>query len=311
MTDIAAGVDRVHGGQLNTALDPSAASRDMHRAEAEASRAELADFLRAQREQLQPEVVGIPRHPRRRVPGLRRHEVADLAMVSDTWYTWLEQGRDIRVSSHLLDAVCRALRLDDDAWRYARRLAGIPVLELQPPPDQATPGLSGLVDDLLPSPACLTTAPFDFVAWNAAYARLFGDPDRFVPSQRNALWLLVHGVPGLVDRDTHMREAAARLRAEAAKHPGNARFAEVVAELRQRSGAFAEAWESRHVRRFQPAPQEVVHDKVGRIKLQLLQLRPLDQPALVLMVHRGADANSRERLAELLDTSDQHSRPTG
>src|SRR5438477_4898166 len=140
------------------------------------SRRELASFLRARREGLQPEEVGLPRRGRRRVKGLRRHEVADLAAVSDTWYTWLEQGRNINVSAHLLDAVTRALRLDEDAWRYVRRLAGVPVIDPKPSPNEASEELRGLVEDMLPSPACLTTGPFDFLAWNRAYAEVFGDP---------------------------------------------------------------------------------------------------------------------------------------
>src|SRR5512135_3132163 len=74
-------------------------------------RAELADFLRRRREQIKPEDVGLPNGPRRRTPGLRREEVAQLAGVGTTWYTWLEQGRDVRASLDVLEAICRALRL--------------------------------------------------------------------------------------------------------------------------------------------------------------------------------------------------------
>ena len=90
-------------------------------------RDDLAQFLRSRREQLQPEDVGLPRRGPRRVKGLRREEVAHLANVSITWYTWLEQGRDIHASAQSIDAVCSALRLDEDAWRYVRGLAGKPL----------------------------------------------------------------------------------------------------------------------------------------------------------------------------------------
>src|SRR5688572_25443529 len=120
------------------------------RPEEQARRDELAAFLRARRESLQPEDLGIPRRGRRRVEGLRRHEVADHAAVSVTWYTWLEQGRDIRTTPQVVDALARALQLDADGHRYLRRLAGMPLTNPESEQPDADPSLVGMVDALLP-----------------------------------------------------------------------------------------------------------------------------------------------------------------
>lgn len=271
-----------------------------YRKSREATRRELAEFLRARRAELQPEEVGLPRRDRRRVAGLRRHEVADLAGVSDTWYTWLEQGRDINIGVQLLDSVARALKLDEDGWRYVRRLAGAPVIEPQPSPDNARPELAGLVQDLLPSPGCLTTSSFDFMEWNDAYSRVFGDPGELPQERRNALWLLFKGPRRVSDWNRETQDAVARFRSEAAKYPGDERIAAVVADLRAESEEFREAWDLRQVRRFQATEQRIDHPDVGELRLSILQLRPLDQPALVLMIHRPVDEESRGRLEKLV-----------
>src|SRR5947209_20590208 len=88
------------------------------------SRTELSDFLKSRRARISPETVGLPPGRRRRTPGLRREEVADLAGVGLTWYTWLEQGRDIRVSPEVLSAIARALRLEPAERAHLFRLAG-------------------------------------------------------------------------------------------------------------------------------------------------------------------------------------------
>ena len=136
-------------------------------------RNELAAFLRSRRERITPEDVGLPGGHRRRTAGLRREEVAQLAGVGVTWYTWLEQGRPIRASVQVLEAVARTLRLDAVERQHLFRLAEAP--------DTATAGDGGprlppqiqaILDGLNPMPASVVTERFDILAWNAAYAVL-------------------------------------------------------------------------------------------------------------------------------------------
>lgn len=267
------------------------------------SRVELAEFLRTRRSELQPEDVGIERGGRRRVNGLRRHEVADLAAVSVTLYTWLEQGRGIGVSAQALDSVSRALQLDEDGARYVRRLAGAPV-DTSPSPAQAAQfpdDLHDLVDDLLPSPAYLTTAPFDLIAWNQAFARLFVDPLTLPPHRRNGLALLFTEelMTRLVGWDTELDDNIARFRSASGKYPDEPRFQEITEDLLETEPTFGPVWRRREARRFHGRVQELKHHRVGLVKLHMLELRVIEHPGVTLVVHRAADAESRTRLREL------------
>src|SRR5689334_15098803 len=138
-----------------------------------ARRDELAAFLRARRARVGPEAVGLPPGPRRRTPGLRREELAQLAGVGVTWYTWLEQGRPINASVQVLSAVARALRLDPAERDHLFRLAGTPA----PPADPAAPVLDRtcqvILDGLDPMPAVISNGRFDVLLHNAAYDALF------------------------------------------------------------------------------------------------------------------------------------------
>jgi len=269
-----------------------------------ARREELAAFLRSRREALQPEDIGIPRRGRRRVKGLRRHEVADIAAVSVTWYTWMEQGRDIRTTPQVIDALARALMLDADGHRHLRRLAGVPMTKPEAGRLLQNDGrLKQLVDDLLPHPAHLMEPVTDLIAWNRAYARLFADPERLEPRHRNGLWiqLMTDEVRSrLVDWETDTEHAVARFRAEAGKYLGDPRFAEVIDELNESSVFFRDAWQRHVVEGFAAHTETVDHPEVGRVRARIVQLRPIDQPHLVLMVHELADAESRARMSRLL-----------
>ena len=142
-------------------------------------RTELAAFLRTQRARLTPADVGLATGSasgRRRTKGLRREEVAQLSGVGVTWYTWLEQGRDISASAQVIDALARALLLSQDQHRHLRELAGQPPPEPQAADGDVRPRLQMLVDAAMPSPASVCDRHFDYVAWNQAYARVRHDP---------------------------------------------------------------------------------------------------------------------------------------
>src|SRR3954447_5041238 len=156
-----------------------------------ARRRELADFLRTRRAALSPRDVGLPEGGRRRTPGLRREEVAALAGVGTTWYTWLEQARDVRASRSVLEAVGEALRLTPAEHRHLLRLGrgeevDLPGVE----PEQASPTLRRMIEHLGPNPAYLLSRRWDFLVWNEALAAVFGDPGEVPPERRNHVWLM-------------------------------------------------------------------------------------------------------------------------
>ncbi|WP_164478357.1 helix-turn-helix transcriptional regulator [Mycolicibacterium stellerae] len=271
--------------------------------EDQARREALAAFLRARREALQPEDIGIPRRGRRRVKGLRRHEVADTAAVSVTWYTWLEQGRDIHTTPQVIEALARALRLDDNGHSYLRRLAGVTPRTVYLDRRQVGDSLIALVDGLLPNPAHLMLPATDLLTWNRSYARLFVDPSTLAPEHRNGLWIQVM-CPEMRERlvgwEVETRHAAGRFRAEAAKYPGDAHFANIVDALTTESEFFRDIWERHEVEGFADHIETIDHPVAGRVNARLVQLRPLDHPNLLLMVHMLADDESRSRMEALL-----------
>ena len=156
----------------------------------ERNRAELADFLRNRRERISPEEVGLPAGTRRRTPGLRREEVAALAGVGLSWYTWLEQGREIGVSAQFLENLSRTLKLDATERRYLFLLAH---QRLPPEPGKTwsvvPPLVHRLMGDLPLRPAYVLNLRWDVLAWNAAADKVFGFSS--VPAERrNLLWML-------------------------------------------------------------------------------------------------------------------------
>ncbi|MGY8817767.1 MAG: helix-turn-helix transcriptional regulator [Pseudomonadales bacterium] len=156
----------------------------------ERNRAELADFLRSRRERISPQDVGLPSGARRRTPGLRREEVAALAGVGLSWYTWLEQGREISVSATFLENLSRTLKLDATERRHLFLLAH---QRLPPEPGKTwcvvPPLVHRLMADLPLRPAYVLNLRWDVLAWNAAADKVFAFSS--VPvEQRNLLWML-------------------------------------------------------------------------------------------------------------------------
>ena len=272
-----------------------------------ARHAELAAFLRAQRARLRPADVGLPEdsHPgRRRTPGLRREEVADIAGVSLTWYTWLEQGRNISASEQVIDAVARALRLDPDQRRHIRGLAGLSTAPGETDVHDALPRLQRLVDAAAPSIASVYDRHFDYVVWNIPYQRLRHDPSTVPASRRNLLWMMFGDEENrsrLVRWEPAARAVLSQFRAAAGQRPGDPRFAALVAELSQVSPEFREWWAEYPIRSFRPATIAIDHPGTGVIELEMFQLRPVEHPdmLLVLQVPRGRDA--LRQVTSLLD----------
>ncbi len=266
-------------------------------------RAELADFLRARREAVRPEHVGLPRDAtRRRTPGLRREEVALLAGVSLTWYTWLEQGRRINASDDVLRAIGRALRLDEAGIEHLLALAQPPadggIVEA---PDEAPSALVRLITALEPAPAYVLGPRWDFLAWNAAESRLYPRLAALEPPRRNLLWVLFCDPftrELIVDWDIHARQALAEFRAGAAGLRGDGRFQELVALLTSESAQFADWWAEHDVSGFETRLRRFHHPDAGELTFEYQQLAPVEWPGLRVVVQLPVPGDdSAERLA--------------
>jgi transcriptional regulator with XRE-family HTH domain len=271
-----------------------------------ARRTELATFLRACRARLTPADVGLAdgsASGRRRTPGLRREEVADLSGVGVTWYTWLEQGRDISASAQVVDALARALLLTGDQHRHLRELAGLPPSQPPAPDDDTLPRLQRLVDAQSPCPASVYDEHFDYLAWNRPYAVVRHDPGTLPDGWRNLLWMMFSDPDNrarMVSWESAARAVLSQFRVAAGRGPGDPRFDELTAALIQVSPQFRDWWAEYPVRYFRPATIAIRHPAAGLIGLEMFQLRLIDQPRLVMVVQVPASAVYLERVRSLL-----------
>lgn len=251
----------------------------------EIRRRELAEFLRSRRARVLPADVGLPNGGMRRTPGLRREEVAMLAGVGVTWYTWLEQGRKINPSDEVLAAIARTLRLSGSETDHMFRLA-----RTQPPPREPVEvpaGLRRLVDHQAPAAAFLIDARWDLLAWNKAGADLFRYED-VPPDERNAAWLMfswprVREV--LDDWPYHARRVLAALRASSAELLADERFDALLERLR-REHPEVELWWDDHEVAPKTMARKVFRLPGGeRIEVEEVVLRPAIAPDLQLVIN--------------------------
>jgi transcriptional regulator with XRE-family HTH domain len=266
-------------------------------------RAELGEFLRARREAVSPEQVKLPRGRGRRTPGLRREEVALLAGVSVTWYTWLEQGRRINASTDVLRAIGRALRLDDAGQDHLVALAQ-PTAASAPPvatPDEVPTSLRRLIEAMEPAPAYVLGPHWEFAAWNGAEARLYPPLDELDAIERNLIWVLFAG-PGvqelIVDWDLHARQALAEFRAATAAVRHDREMAELVERVSAASAEFRSWWSEHDVARFETRLRRFQHPRAGLLTFEYQQLTPAEWPTLRVVVQLPVPGDdSAQRLA--------------
>lgn len=276
----------------------------------DARRHELAAFLRSRRERISPEQVGLVRGRRRRTPGLRREEVAHLSAVGVTWYTWLEQARDIQVSAQVLDALARALLLDPSERTHLFALAGAVDPAPGAPCPTVTPALRTMLEQLDPIPACVQNSRYDVLAYNRTYARLLCDLDAVPPEDRNCLLLaFTHDDwrASVVDLPEVTRTMAAKFRAAMAGHLAEPAWKALVHRLEARSPEFREVWERHEVVEQQGRTKYIRNAHVGLLYVEHtnLWLGPQSGPRVVS--YPPVDTETRARLERLhriaLDTA--------
>jgi hypothetical protein len=269
-----------------------------------AARQELASFLRSRRERIAPEQVGLPPGRRRRTPGLRREEVAQLAAVGVTWYTWLEQAREIQVSSQVANAIARALQLDPNERAHLFVLSGAP----DPNPLAECPGMSQPMREMLerlePLPAAVANSRCDVIAHNRTYGRLVDDLDALPFEDRNIMWLaFTHPVwrEALVDHDETIRMLVAKYRSAMAEHLAEPAWKALVKRLQQASPEFCEIWERHEVLQPENRVKRYLNPQVGLLTFDYtnLWLGPHQGPRLI--TYTPADDATRARLQRLYE----------
>jgi transcriptional regulator with XRE-family HTH domain len=263
-------------------------------------RKELAAFLRSRREATDPVSMGLEPGPRRRTPGLRREELAQLSGVSVTWYTWLEQARDISVSRQVIDSLARTLRMQPDERAHLFTLAGLALPSERPSPPHVDDTLRRLVEELGPNPACVISLWWDLLVVNDAYASMIGNLQQRPEPERNTLWIAFTDKRArdlYLDWDAETQQLAGQLRVQLAQHPEDPRGHDLVQALQAASPRFAELWQEQAIARFHGSRKRFHHPTVGDITLDYVKLAAADDTNLIAFL--PADATSRRALHSL------------
>ena len=265
-------------------------------------RKELGAFLRSRREAITPAQVGLATHGRRRTPGLRREEVAQLAGVGVTWYTWLEQGRDITVSGQVLEAIARTLMLDPSEREHLFTLAGGGEHARQRECQSLSPSMQVILDGLNPFPAAVQNARFQLLAFNESYNRLIADLSAMPFQDRNSLWLcFTHPQwrAAIVDWADAAGRMVAQFRAAMAEHVAEPAWKELVGRLTAASPQFAEMWQRHEVRGLENRTKSLMNPKVGLLRLDYTNLWFGPRLGTRLVTYTPADAQTQARLERL------------
>jgi transcriptional regulator with XRE-family HTH domain len=255
-------------------------------------RRQLADFLRTRRARITPQDVGLPSNHRRRTPGLRREEVAQLAGMSVDYYTRLEQARGPHPSRQILNALGRALMLTTDERAHLFHLCGETPSPAHGPRQDVPDGVLHLLAGLDSTPAYVMDAKYEILAWNGMLTALYGE---LPPGKRNVIrWTF--GVENLDEfmRDEEssvfIRGSVADLRAAAARYPDDKGIADLVAEMLALSPIFAELWARHEVEVRRDSRKQFVHPVAGPLDLrcQVLHIPDRDQRLVIYTAEPGS-----------------------
>ena len=223
-----------------------------------------------------------------------------LAGVSVTWYTWLEQGRRINASADVLCAIARALRLDEVGTEHLLALAQ-PASPSVDAPDEAPSALVRLIESMEPAPAYVLGPRWEFLAWNAAQARLYPGIADLCGHERNLLWVLFtdpYTRDLIVDWDIHARQTLAEFRAGTAALRHDPTLVELIDRLAERSDEFAAWWPEHDVAQFETRLRRFNHPAAGVLTFEYQQLAPVEWPGLLVACQLPVPGDdSAERLA--------------
>lgn len=254
-------------------------------------RKELGEFLQVMRGRHAPEEFGFPAGSRRRAQGLRREEVAQLAGISPTWYTWIEQGRAVNVSAEALNRLAQTLRLTRGERAYIFELAGRhDPLGAAPEEDAASELLTGLLGDIA-IPAYIMGRTWDMLAWNKAAAALFAGwldkPVKPHDPPRNLLryvFLQPSARQFIADWEARARRLTAEFRADCRTRLDEPAVEHLIEELKKGSAAFSRFWKQHDVLERQGGQRAFNHPRHGLVTYQQVTLRPVEQEHLKLVL---------------------------
>ena len=274
----------------------------------------LSAFLKAQRARISPESAGLPAGTRRRTPGLRREEVAQLAGVSTTWYTWLEQGRDIKVSSSVLDCVAGALKLTPDERKYLFSLAfetGPTTFQIKKEAAPISPSLQKIIKELHSCPAIISDRMCNIVGWNRAAAHVFLDFELIPPEERNMIRLLFTRREFqrlAVNWEQFASGFLAMFRSYYGQYVEDRWYASFLEEMKRDHPGFTRMWEESQVSYAPEVHLEFRHAKAGKMVFELTSLHVYGSDDLRCSIYTPApDTNTESKMRQLME---EKSEPT-
>ncbi|MGK3209343.1 helix-turn-helix transcriptional regulator [Amycolatopsis sp. MEPSY49] len=263
---------------------------------------ELGAYLRARRNRLSPADVGLPAGGRRRVKGLRREEVAVLANVGSTWYTWLEQGRDVQPSIEVLAAIADALRLSSDERRHLFVLGGHPGAGATSSWETVDARWQGLLDNLSPHPAVAMNPWFEPLAYNAPFRFMIDDLEALPAADRNCAYLHFTHPDWIAGHSDHEQECAAvvaKLRAYYGESVTDPAWEPLLGRLRAESPLFVRLWDQADVATDPGRLKRIRSLHVGNLSVRNTTMLLEEDPRLRVVVYQPADRTTEERLEEL------------
>ncbi|WP_405112209.1 helix-turn-helix transcriptional regulator [Paenibacillus sp. FSL K6-1217] len=269
----------------------------------------LSEFLKARRAAITPAAAGLPEGTRRRTPGLRREEVAQLAGVSNTWYTWLEQGRDIKVSPSVLDCIAAALRLtkDERSYLFALALENGPGVAAYPQEENSVihPSLQKILQELKTCPTLISDRHCGIVGWNEAAAHVFLDFAKLAPQQRNMISLLFERKEFrrlAVNWEQFVRGYLSIFRAYYGQYLEDRWYDDFIAEMKGRHPEFNLLWEESRVSSAPDVVLEFRHAKAGKMLFHLTSLQVQGAADLRCSIYTPAgESNTEAKLKQLME----------
>ncbi|GGD91546.1 helix-turn-helix transcriptional regulator [Paenibacillus nasutitermitis] len=271
------------------------------------SRRSVGEFLRSRRERLTPEDVGLVSYGRRRTPGLRREEVAQLAHIGTSWYTSLEQGRSVNPSEDVLNHIAMALRLTEDECRHLHLLAR-PVQQEKAEDPQLNAGLEQMIRALEPNPAFVLGRCWDLLIWNKAAEFVFQLPSFSHQMQHKPNWMRRFLTDtklrlDIKDWETKTQIMIARFRADYAHFPNDPRFKELIEEFMQTSPLFRESWPLHDVQVVTDGRKRRYDPRIGEMEFEHVTLQPPTNPDLKIMIYT-ASTDTAARLKRLMSNQE-------
>ena len=250
---------------------------------------ELADFLKTRRAKVVPSQVGISSAARRRTPGLRREEVAQLASVSLTWYTWLEQGRAIHVSTQVIESLSRVLLLDKQERIHLFLLANQPLPgDIPEYQGSVSPVLQHVLDSLTLSPSLIMDQRWNVIAWNEAARLVIGDFREMNVRERNIVWAMFTDNKYkqlYVDWNLHAKNLVGRFRSTFGQYIENAWFVQFINDLKTESTEFGLWWSLHEIQSNSEVYKQLNHPYAGLLDFEVSKFDVSDNSGLTLIVH--------------------------